>query len=76
MFIYTFGHIRRANIQINLYIRTVWWESSLDALFLHADKETHYENTPIQIYWTFDYKKKKEKIQIKHSDIFHIFAQT
>ena len=32
---------------------------------------------PIQIYWKFYHpkKKKKKKIQIKKSDILHIFAQ-
>ena len=34
----------------------------------------HYENTPIQIYWTF-YNQKRENFQIKNSDIFHITAQ-
>ena len=34
----------------------------------------HYENTPIKIYWTFYYQKKKENFQIKKSDIFHISA--
>ena len=35
---------------------------------------THYENTPIQIYWKLYYQKIK-KIQIKKSDIFHVSAQ-
>ena len=35
---------------------------------------THYENTPIQIYWKF-YLQKTENFQIKISDIFHISAQ-
>ena len=35
---------------------------------------THYENTPIQIYWKF-YNQKRENLQIKNSDIFHIPAQ-
>ena len=34
----------------------------------------HYENTPILIYWKF-YHQKKEKLQIKNSDILHISAQ-
>ena len=34
---------------------------------------SHYENTPIQIYWkVYNKKKKKENFQIKKSDIFHI----
>ena len=37
-------------------------------------KSTHYENTPIQIYWKF-YLHKTENFQIKISDIFHISAQ-
>ena len=36
--------------------------------------DSHYENTPIQIYWKF-YNQKKENFQIKKSDIFHISAQ-
>ena len=42
---------------------------------------THYENTPIQIYWKFHYKKNKktkknkQKFSDKNSDIFHISAQ-
>ena len=36
--------------------------------------ETHYENTPIQIYGKFHHKT-NENIQIKNSDIFHISAQ-
>ena len=35
----------------------------------------HYENMPIQIHWKF-YHQKKEKFQIKKSDIFHISAQS
>ena len=35
---------------------------------------THYENKPFQIYWTF-YLQKTENIQIKISDMFHISAQ-
>ena len=35
-------------------------------------KKTHYENTPVQIYWKF-YKQKK--FSDKNSDIFHISAQ-
>ena len=35
---------------------------------------SHYENTPIQIYWKF-YHQKKAIFQIKKSDIFHISAQ-
>ena len=38
--------------------------------FLHS----HFENTPIQIYWKF-YNQKRENFQIKNSDIFHISAQ-
>ena len=37
-------------------------------------RPSHYENTPIQINWTF-YHQKIKKIQIKNSDIFHISAQ-
>ena len=35
---------------------------------------THYENTPIQIYWNFHHRK-TEKFQIKKFDIFLISAQ-
>ena len=39
----------------------------------------HYENRPIQIYWTFHHKKKKNKKKTKfsdkNSDIFRISAQ-
>ena len=35
---------------------------------------SHYENTPIQIYWKF-YNQKRENFQIKNSNIFHISAQ-
>ena len=35
---------------------------------------THYENTPIQIYWKF-YHQKMAIFQIKKSDIFHMSAQ-
>ena len=35
---------------------------------------SHYENTPIQLYWKF-YHQKNENFQIKNSDIFHISAQ-
>ena len=39
------------------------------------DKGTmHYENMPIQIYWTF-YNQKRKNFQMKNSDIFHISAQ-
>ena len=34
----------------------------------------HYENTPIQIHLKF-YHQKMTNLQIKTSDIFHIFAQ-
>ena len=37
-------------------------------------REFHYENTPIEIYGKF-YNQKKEKIQTKNTDIFHISAQ-
>ena len=37
-------------------------------------KLTHYENTPIQIYWKF-YNQKLANFQIKNSNIFHISAQ-
>ena len=30
---------------------------------------------PIQIYWKFYHKKKKEKFQIKNTDIYHTSAQ-
>ena len=40
----------------------------------HVKNKTHFENTPIQIYWKF-YNQKKENFQIKKSDIFHISAQ-
>ena len=36
--------------------------------------KTHYENTPIQIYWKF-YHQKIEKFQIKNSDSFDVSAQ-
>ena len=35
---------------------------------------SHYETTPIQIYWKF-YHKKNENFQLNNSDIFHISAQ-
>ena len=35
---------------------------------------SHYENTPIQIYWKF-YNQKKEKFSDKIFNIFHISAQ-
>ena len=35
---------------------------------------SHYENTPIQIYWKF-YNQIKGKFSDKNSDIFHIFSQ-
>ena len=35
---------------------------------------SHYENTPIQVYWKF-YHQEKETFQIKNSDIFHNPAQ-
>ena len=35
---------------------------------------SHYENTPIQIYWKF-YNRKREIFQTKNSDIFHNSAQ-
>ena len=35
---------------------------------------SHYENTPIQIYWKFNNKKSKI-FRFKKSDIFHIPAQ-
>ena len=38
--------------------------------FMH----THYENTPIQIYWKFHHQKLKF-FRKKTSDIFHISAQ-
>ena len=37
-------------------------------------KNTHYENTPIQIYGKF-HLQKTEFFQIKNSNIFHISAQ-
>ena len=36
---------------------------------------THYENTPIQIYWEFYLQKKNEKFQIKNSYILHVSDQ-
>ena len=39
-----------------------------------TNREKHYENTPIQIYWKF-YNQKMDNFQIKNSDIFHIPAQ-
>ena len=57
-------------IQISLRIRAVWSESFLDAFwiakattFLYADSEdsdqTHYENTPNQIFWNIHHQKLK-----------------
>ena len=37
-------------------------------------ERSHYENTPIQIYWKFHHQK-IESFQIKNSDIFHISVQ-
>ena len=55
----TFGHVRPVKIQISLYIRTVWSESSLDAFwiakdakFLHADSEDSDQTTRMRI-WVF-----------------------
>ena len=36
-------------------------------------KVSHYENTPIQIYWKFHHQK--TKFSDKNADIFHISAQ-
>ena len=38
-------------------------------------RNSHYENTPIQIYYKFYHKKNNENFQIKNSDIFHISAR-
>ena len=46
---------------------SMWTSDSLQ-------RQPHYENTPIQIYWKF-YNPKRENFQIKNSDIFHISAQ-
>ena len=69
--------MRKAKTQISLCMRTVWSLYSLiilciamDAMRLQA--ETHYENTPIQIYWKF-YNQKRTIFRLKKSDIFHIF---
>ena len=37
-------------------------------------QKSHYENTPIQIYWEF-YHQNNENLQIKNSGSFHITAQ-
>ena len=42
------------------------------ALYQECDK-SHYENTPIQIYWNFT--TKEGKFSDKKFDIFHISAQ-
>ena len=38
------------------------------------NKNMHYENMPIQMYWKF-YHQNMKNFQIKNSDIFHISAQ-
>ena len=43
--------------------------------FLCSLIDSHYENTPIQIYLNFYKKKKRENFQIKNSNIFHISSQ-
>ena len=57
--------------QMSLRIRAVW------SVFVIRMKKRciidyHYENTPIQIYWKFNHKKKNESFQIKIL-IFFIF---
>ena len=57
----TFGHVRPANIQINMCILTVWSESSLgafwitkDSRFLHANKEDSDQTTRMhRLIWIF-----------------------
>ena len=44
------------------------------AVWLLYSLFTHYENTPIQIYWEF-YHRKNENFQMKNSGGFHISAQ-
>ena len=39
------------------------------------NRDSHYENMPIQMQWNFYHQKKNENFQIKISDIFHISAQ-
>ena len=62
---------------------TKYWETRIWANIVDPDQtphnaasdlRSHYENTPIQIYWKF-YHKKKWKFSDKNSDIFHISAQ-
>ena len=40
----------------------------------HSDVLTHYQNTPIQIYWKVNHRK-IENFQTKNSNIFRISAQ-
>ena len=71
------------------WIGIFWWgfqqNNSLKAFYQHPENQeyfkflyicplSHYENTPIQIYWKF-YHQKKWKFSDKNSDIFHISAQ-
>ena len=52
------------------YLLSIWFFQTASA----QSDLSHYENTPIQLYWKFHHQK-TENFQIKNSDIFHISAQ-
>ena len=49
------------------------WASAKCTMPTFAIRHTRYENTPIEIFWTFNQKRKI--FRLKNSDIFHIPAQ-
>ena len=63
-------------------VMIIWWKeietastkSKLMLQYQTSAPQTHYENMPIQIYWTF-YHQKNDTFQIKISGIFHISVQ-
>ena len=59
-----------------LHFRYGWTAGRLCSMhrYVYEILICHYENTPIQIYRKFHFKK-TENFQIKNSDIFHISAQ-
>ena len=73
-------NLQKYPFSIKLYFCSKWPKPLLlkkSKLYVNHFKNTfhtHYENTPIQIYWKF-YNQKLANFQIKNSNIFHISAQ-
>ena len=80
MFLFPLNWANSTYVENQILLKPVLENVCSPAKYIVAYEETlqngasHYENTPIQIYWNF-YFQKTENLQIKISDIFHISAQ-